>query len=78
MSLAPPRDPLPADPYPIGYRFTIRRKNHHRDCVVVDHHTTYNFAGEAVRFRYVTEHTFMGQPVRDSDVTHTTIARASS
>lgn len=60
--------------FPIGYKF-IRRQNRKTRKVetVVDHLTTYNSKGEVVRYRYVTEHTTLEQPVRDYDVVTTTI-----
>ena len=47
---------------------------HPRLCTVKDVHTTYNLAGEVVKFRYLSTHEFMGQTVTDSDVCETTIA----
>ncbi len=62
------------DDYPIGTQFMSRGK-HAKLCTVVDVLKTYNSAGELVRTRYVTEHDFCGQKVRDNDVCAVTIAR---
>jgi len=41
---------------------------------VVDILTTTNSSGEVVKIRYVADHEYMGQIVRDSDVLQTTIS----
>lgn len=46
-----------------------------RECIVVDIYKTYNTAGELVKTRYVTEHNFLGQAIRDHDVCVVTIQR---
>lgn len=46
-----------------------------RIATVVDKHTTYNMAGDIVRIRYVGEYEFMGQTMRDTDASRTTILR---
>ena len=62
--------------FPVGTTFTPRGK-HATLCTVTDYHTTTNLRGEVVRVRYVAEHAFLGQQVRDADVAETTIARGS-
>lgn len=62
------------DTYPIGTTCMSAGK-HPRWCRVVDIWTTTNSAGEVVKVRYVAEHEFCGNTVRDVDVPHTTIAR---
>ena len=44
-------------------------------CIVSDIWNTFNHAGELVRTRYVTEHTFLGQIVTERDVLEITIRR---
>lgn len=44
-------------------------------CTVVDIYTTYNSQGEKVSTRYVSEHDFLGQKIRNYDVADATIAR---
>jgi hypothetical protein len=59
--------------FPIGTQYLTRGKR--KDlCTVVDILKTYNNAGELVNIRYVTEHEFCGQMVRDRDVVDPTIA----
>lgn len=66
----------PASPlFPVGTRFTPARK-HAVECVVVDILTTRNIKGDVVAIRYVAEHLFCGQVVRNHDVLETTIARS--
>lgn len=60
--------------YPIGTKYQTRGKVK-RICTVVDILKTYNAAGELVKVRYVSEHEFCGQMVRDYDVVAVTIAR---
>ena len=62
--------------YPVGTTFTPRGK-HATIYTVTDYHTTTNLRGEVVRARYVTEHTFLGQRIRSTDIVETTIARGS-
>lgn len=59
--------------FPIGTEFKTRGKFPKR-CKVVDILYTYNSKNELVQTRYVSEHTFMGQTLRDSNVGETTIA----
>lgn len=61
--------------YKIGQEYTPRGRAK-RLCRVIDIHRTYNAAGELVRVRYVSQHSFMGQTITDSDVCETTIAIA--
>ena len=65
----------PANPFPIGTTYTPTGKGA-RLCTVRDYHRTYNNAGDLVRFRYVVTRELLGQTITDSDVIHTTIARA--
>ena len=60
--------------FKIGTKFRTMGKAP-RLCTVVDIHSTYNVNGELVKIRYVAEHEFIGQTIRDSDVVETTIAR---
>ena len=62
--------------YQIGQQFTLTRKHSKQDRTIVDIHVTRNTSDEIVKIRYVTEHTFMGQVVIDSDVVPVTIARS--
>lgn len=57
--------------YAIGTEYTNRRGQR---CRVIDVWRTYNAAGDMVKLRYVTEHKFCGQMVRDTDVVETTIS----
>jgi hypothetical protein len=59
--------------FPIGTEYMTRGK-HPRKCRVIDVWKTYNSAGELVHTRYVTEHEFCSQMVREFDVVQTTIA----
>ena len=56
----------------IGKQYLTRGK-HPQLCTVVDVHTTCNQKGEIVKVRYVSEHVFLNQIVRDKDVGKTTI-----
>ena len=56
----------------IGKQYKTRGK-HSQLCTVVDVHTTCNQKGEIVKVRYVSEHVFLNQIVRDKDVVKTTI-----
>ncbi len=60
--------------YAIGTQY-LEHGKHPNLCTVVDVWKTYNSAGELVRTRYVTEHLFCGQVVRNHDVVAVTIAR---
>jgi hypothetical protein len=60
--------------YPLGTQY-LEHGKHPNLCTVVDVWKTYNSAGELVRLRYVTEHTFCGQTVKNNDVVAVTIAR---
>ena len=62
--------------YPIGLSFVRHYRKDRNPETVVDIYTTINSKGEVVKVRYVTEHMFMGQPVRDDDVVAVTIARS--
>ena len=61
--------------FPVGTKY-IERAYPFREYTVVDHLRTYNDAGELTAFRYVAEHEFMGQTVRDCEVSDVTIRRA--
>jgi hypothetical protein len=61
--------------FKIGRTFITGKKNKQTN-TIVDIFTTTNSDGKVVRIRYVTEHTFMGQVVRESDVLDITIAKA--
>ena len=63
-----------AAPFPVGTIFMSGGK-HPRRCVVRDILTTRNLAGQVVRIRYVAEHDFAGQVMRDPDVSPVAIAR---
>lgn len=58
----------------IGQQYKTRGK-HPRVCTVIDIYTTYNYKGEIVKLRYVSQHEFCGQLVIDDDVLETTILR---
>lgn len=60
--------------YEIGTKYMSRGK-HPILCTVTDILKTYNSAGELVKVRYISEHEFCGQMVKDYDVLATTIAR---
>jgi hypothetical protein len=63
--------------YPVGTVFTKRvAKGVTQECTVVDFEVTRNLAGEIVRARYVTSHSFLGQTILERDVVQTTIDRA--
>jgi len=61
--------------YSIGQQYKTRGR-YPRQCTIVDILRTYNSVGELVQIRYVVEHEFMGQTVRDASVCETTIAMA--
>jgi hypothetical protein len=61
--------------FAIGQQFKSRGK-HPRLMTVCDILRTYNAAGDLVRIRYVAQHEFMGQTIKDHDVCETTIARS--
>lgn len=65
---------LPDARFAIGTKFKPVGRNSQL-CTVIDILRTYNSAGELVKVRYVAEHEFCGQMVRDSDVCDATIAR---
>ena len=46
-----------------------------RVCEVIDILKTYNNVNELVMIRYVAQHDFMGQKIKDHDIYDTTIAR---
>ena len=60
--------------FKIGQKFIPRGK----DVIhtIIDIHTTRNTKDEVVKLRYVTEHEFCGQKVRNFDTVDATIARA--
>lgn len=58
--------------YKIGAKYKTRGKVP-RLCTVVDILFTYNNDNELVKIRYVSEHDFMGQKIKDFDVVETTI-----
>lgn len=60
--------------YEIGTKYMSRGK-HPKICTVTDILKTYNSVGELVKVRYISEHEFCGQMVKDYDVVATTIAR---
>lgn len=62
--------------YQIGQKYIPVGKTA-RFCTVTDILKTYNSKGDLVRIRYVSEHTFMGQTVVDTDICETTIARGA-
>ena len=59
----------------IGTKFVKQDKKIKHVETVVDIYNTYNSKGELVKTRYVSEHEFMGQKIRDSDVVAVTIKR---
>jgi hypothetical protein len=60
--------------FSVGTQFMSSGK-HPVLCTVVDVLVTRNLAGEMVAMRYVAEHQFCGQMVRDYDVVDATIAK---
>lgn len=62
-----------ASRFQIGQKYSPIGKNY--VCTVVDIHKTFNSKGELVKTRYVSEHDFCGQVVKDYDVVDATIAR---
>ena len=67
--------PIP-DQWPIGTKFRPLGTRYKDPIeVVVDIYTTTNSKGEVVRTRYIAEHEFCGQQVRN-EFTKTTISRA--
>lgn len=60
--------------FPIGTKYKPVGK-HTQVTTVVDQLTTTNNKGEILRTSYITEHTFLGQSVKNYDVGDTTIAR---
>jgi hypothetical protein len=62
----------PAD-IKIGTVYTPRGRKHHLKCTVVDVLKTYNSAGDLVNTRYVSEHQFLGQTIKDFNVLGTTV-----
>lgn len=67
---------IPKMKYPIGTKFTLKRPNYTRECEVIDYRFLFDSKGNLIQTRYVTQHTTLGQPVRDYDVVQTTIDRA--
>jgi len=62
--------------FKIGLTFKRQNKKHPREETIIDIWTTTNSKGEVVQIRYVTEHEFLGQKVKDRDVVETTIVRS--
>lgn len=62
---------IPESPYAIGTKFIRRGRGYETE--IVDHHTTTNSKGEIVKFRYVVEYEYLGQPSRSEDFLHITI-----
>jgi threonine dehydrogenase-like Zn-dependent dehydrogenase len=60
--------------YNIGQQYKTMGK-HSKVCTIIDIYKTYNTNGEMVKLRYVSQHEFCGQIVKDDDVVETTIAR---
>lgn len=61
--------------FPVGTQFIPLGAKNKIVHTVVDFLTTKNLAGEIVQCRYVSEHEFLGQKVRNIDVADSTIAR---
>jgi len=59
----------------IGTKFIKEGRKIKQVETVVDIYKTYNSKGELVKTRYVSEHEFMGQKLRDYDVVAVTIKR---
>jgi hypothetical protein len=53
--------------FAIGTTFKTRGKAQ-KTCTVVDYYITRNMSGEVVKTRYIAEHEFMGQTLRDEYV----------
>lgn len=62
--------------FAIGTQFTPYNLKNTRVHTIVDFLRTYNNAGELVKTCYETEHEFLGQTIRNRDVTETLIARS--
>jgi hypothetical protein len=60
--------------FKIGQQYKTMGKNA-KVCTIIDIHKTYNSNGEMVKLRYVSQHEFCGQILKDDDVVETTIAR---
>jgi len=64
---------------PIGHKFQRYNVKHSRIETVIDILKTYSeITGELVKTRYVTQHEFMGQSVKDYDVNIVTIQRSKT
>jgi len=61
--------------FPVGTQFVPIGRKDKTVHTVVDYLTTKNLAGEIVGAKYVSEHEFCGQKVRNYDVADSTIAR---
>ena len=64
--------------FQIGTRYLTRGSNPRKPPLVhtvVDVHRTFNSRGELVKLRYVSEHIFCGETIKEFDVCDTTIAR---
>lgn len=61
--------------YHIGQKYKPVGRKHAQVCTIIDIYKTFNSKGELVQTRYVSEHEFMGQLVKNYDVIETTIAR---
>ena len=57
--------------FPIGTKYIQKD----RVCEVIDILKTYNNANELVCIRYLSQHDFMGQKIKNHDICDTTIAR---
>lgn len=60
--------------FKIGQQYKTMGK-HPKVCTIIDIHKTYNTSGEMVKLRYVSQHEYLGQTLKDDDVVETTIAR---
>ena len=61
--------------FPVGTQFIPIGRKDKTVCTVVDYYVTKNLAGEIVNAKYVSEHEFCGQKVKNYDVADSTIAR---
>jgi lysyl-tRNA synthetase class II len=60
----------------IGTKFKHYARKHNNELTIIDIYTTYNDAGDVVKFTYVCSHEFLGQTVIDYDINEVTIARS--
>ena len=61
--------------YAIGTTFKKVGRKHTQVETIVDVLFTRNLKGDLVRIRYISEHEFLGQKIKDCDVIHTTVSR---